>query len=102
MQEHYGYEAVNELETLALEYELPRRTVYTERKFLRSLKALINEKDALPSDEEEDKEKKSKLKKAATVIQETPQILLKKFSIYTRNKKYANAVSVLEKFGDKK
>ena len=52
--------------------------------------------------EEEDKEKKSKLKKAATVIQETPQILLKKFSIYTRNKKYANAVSVLEKFGDKK
>ena len=41
-------------------------------------------------------------KKAAEVIQETPQILLKKFSIYTRNKKYANAVSVLEKFGDKK
>ena len=57
---------------------------------------------ALPSDEEEDEEKKSKLKKAAEVIQETPQILLKKFSIYTRNKKYANAVSVLEKFGDKK
>ena len=54
------------------------------------------------SDEEEDEEKKSKLKKAAEVIQETPQILLKKFSIYTRNKKYANAVSVLEKFGDKK
>ena len=53
-------------------------------------------------DEEEDEEKKSKLKKAAEVIQETPQILLKKFSIYTRNKKYANAVSVLEKFGDKK
>lgn len=102
MQEHYGYEAVNELETLALEYELPRLTVYTERKFLRSLKALINEKDALTSDEEEDEEKKSKLKKAAEVIQETPQILLKKFSIYTRNKKYANAVSVLEKFGDKK
>lgn len=86
MQEHYGYEAVNELETLALEYELPRLTVYTERKFLRSLKALINKKDALPSDEEEDEEKKSKLKKAAEVIQETPQILLKKFSIYTRNK----------------
>ncbi len=47
-------------------------------------------------------EKKSKLKKAAEVIQETPQILLKKFSIYTRNKKYANAILVLEKFGDKK
>ncbi len=48
MQEHYGYEAVNELETLALEYELPRLTVYTERKFLRSLKALINEKECAP------------------------------------------------------
>ena len=56
----------------------------------------------LDDDEDEDEEKKSKLKKAAAVIQETPQILLKKFSIYTRNKKYANAVSVLEEFGDKK
>ena len=42
MQEHYGYEAVNELETLALEYELPRLTVYTERKFLRSFMARLN------------------------------------------------------------
>lgn len=85
MQEHYGYEAVNELETLALEYELPRLTVYTERKFLRSLKALINEKMRSPPTKRRTR-RKIKAQKAAAVIQETPQILLKKFSIYTRNK----------------
>lgn len=77
MQEHYGYEAVNELETLALEYELPRLTVYTERKFLRSLKALINEKDALPSDEEEDEEKNQSSKRLLRLYRKRRRFCLK-------------------------
>lgn len=105
---HYGYDAENELESLALEYGLPRITVYTERQFLRALKALINEKskavftddDKKESDEktQEDGQEPYLLKK----LQETSQEFIKKFAVRNKLKKYPLAAEVLENYGAKK
>lgn len=103
---HYGYDAVSELETLALEYELPRVTVYTERQFLRALKSLITEKSSalfgnnvkkhLKSDNEQEEEPYL-LKK----LQETSQDFIKKIAVRSKLKKYPKAAEILENYGIK-
>lgn len=105
---HYSYEAVDELESLALEYELPRLTVYTERQFLRALKAHINEKSSavFTDDSEEDANEKNQeneqepylLKK----LQETSHEFIKKFAVRNKLKKYPLAADILENYGTKK
>lgn len=96
MHAHYGYNAVDELERLALEYELPRLVVYTEKQFFKALKAKIEETDREFEEKTETSEKKGLF--SGGKLQETSHLLLRKLSFYTKSKKYANAIKIMEDF----
>lgn len=104
LQKAYGCEAADELENLALEYELPRLTVYTEAQFLAGLWERIaawdeNEDGEEPQEEQEEQEGEGfELRRFFSVsgLHKRGRRLLKKLSFYKTNKKYARAVEVLE------
>lgn len=100
---HFGFDTVDELENLALEYGLERLKVYTERQFLRALKTTIKDKNnAAFENSEKDVEAKEQIRVRGEEpfflkkIQESSQELLKRFSVRSKLKKYPKAAEVLE------